>query len=89
VVIVDEFVGLNSTIKVDVIQKYLVHLLVKGMVPKYLFNQNNVQQRHEVLTNVQTCLVMHLTSSCPTNIVVAKDIVYTSLPMIICILARS
>jgi hypothetical protein len=34
VVIVDEFVGLDSTIKVDVIQKYLAHLLVKGMVHK-------------------------------------------------------
>jgi hypothetical protein len=73
----DEVVGLNSTTKVDVIQKYLAHPLVKGMVPKYLFDLSNVQQKHEVLTIVQTCLVMHMTSSCLTKIVVAKDIVCT------------
>jgi hypothetical protein len=47
------------------------------MVLKYLFDLSNVQQRPKILTNVQTCLVMHLTSSCLTKIVVAKDIVCT------------
>jgi hypothetical protein len=41
-VIVDEVVGSDSITKVDVIQKYLAHPLVKGMVPKYLFDLNNV-----------------------------------------------
>jgi CRISPR/Cas system-associated exonuclease Cas4 (RecB family) len=51
-VTIDEVVGLNSTTKVDVIQKYLAHPLVKGMVSKYLFDLSNVQQKHEVLTIV-------------------------------------
>jgi hypothetical protein len=33
-VTIDEVVGLNSTTKANVIQKYLAHPLVKGMVPK-------------------------------------------------------
>jgi hypothetical protein len=74
---IDEVVGLDSTTKADVIQKCPAHPLVKGMIPKHLFDLSNVQQKHEVLTNVQTCLVMHLTSSCLTKIVVAKDIVCT------------
>jgi hypothetical protein len=77
VVIIDKVVGLVSTIKVDVIQKYLVHVLVKGMVPKYLYDLNNVQQIHEVLTNVQIGLITHLTCSHPTKIMVVKEIVYT------------
>ncbi len=76
-VIVDEVIGLDSTIKANVIQKYLAHMLVKGMVPKFFFYLNNGQRRHEVLTNVQTSLVTHLISSCPTKIVVVTDIVYT------------
>jgi hypothetical protein len=41
VVTVDEVVGLDSTIKANVIQKYLAHPLVKGMVPKYFSNLSN------------------------------------------------
>lgn len=41
-VIVDEVVGSDTITKADVIQKYPVHALVKGMVPKYLFDLNNV-----------------------------------------------
>jgi hypothetical protein len=37
-VTIDEVVGLNSITKVDVVQKYLAHPLVKRMVPKYLFD---------------------------------------------------
>jgi hypothetical protein len=51
-IIVDEVVGLDSTIKANVIQKYLAHALVKGMVPKFFFDLSNGKQRHEVLTNV-------------------------------------
>lgn len=41
-VTMDEVVGLDSIPKADIIQKYLVHPLVKGMVPKYLSDLNNV-----------------------------------------------
>jgi hypothetical protein len=76
-VIVDDVVGLDSTIKTNVIQKYLVHRLVTGMFPKYFSNLSNGQQKHKVLTNVQTSLVTHPIGSHPTKVVVVKDIVYT------------
>jgi len=41
-VTIDEVVGLDTITKANVIQKYLAHPLVKGMVPKYLFDLNNV-----------------------------------------------
>lgn len=76
-VIVNEVVGSDSITKANVIQKYLVHLVVKGMVPKYLFDLNNIYQRHEVLTNVQTSLITHLTNSHLKKKMVVKDIVST------------
>ncbi len=41
-VTINEVVGQNSIAKVDVIQEYLGHPFVKGMVPKYLFDLSNV-----------------------------------------------
>jgi hypothetical protein len=76
-VTIDQVVGLYSIAKVYVIQKYLAHPLVKGMVPKYLFDLNIVQQRYEILTNVQIGLIMHLIGSHSIKIVVAKDIICT------------
>jgi hypothetical protein len=76
-VIVNEVVGSDSITKTDVIQKYLAHLVVNGMVPKYLFDLNNVYQRHEVLTNVQTSLVTYLTNSHLKKIKIVEDIVST------------
>jgi hypothetical protein len=76
-VIVNEVVGSDSITKTDVIQKYFAHLVVNGMVPKYLFDLNNVYQRHEVLTNVQTSLITHLTNSHLKKIKIVKDIVST------------
>jgi hypothetical protein len=67
---------LNCKIQRVVIEKVIFHPLIKNMILNYLSNLSIMMQNQKMISSLKTNITDHLISQKPSQIVVAKNIVY-------------
>jgi hypothetical protein len=60
-----------------VFEKFLGHLLIKGMLPSYCFDISTMKHNQEVVENLRDGLNIHLVGQHHSKLVFAKNIVCT------------
>ncbi len=75
--VVEQLKNLDCNTQKIVIENFLIHPLVKNMLPNYLANIHCVKTNERVISNLKTKMIDHLVGNKKSQIVVARDIVYT------------
>jgi hypothetical protein len=72
---------LEHNVQQIVIEKFLSHSLVQGMLPNYLLDMQHVKYSHDVVSNMKSSIIEHLANQQKSQLVVAMET--------ICMLASS
>ncbi len=66
---------LEHSVQHIIIEKFLSHSLVQGMLLGYFLDMYHVKHNHDVVSNMKSNIMEHLTSQQKSQLVVTKEIV--------------